>query len=772
MPSSPQEYEGTNPEDILTQPTSQMRHAALVVESFNKDILTQPTSEMGHTLSLESCNESAEEKSQSNAEEGPEDFEECPDPLTSRGKGSNDFIRVVRQFSDEELDKHAASADTLAATVAKSRRLVKRVLRSQAFSACMALVIVFDVWVSGYELDQAAAGLEVPAWVPIASGTCFAIYIVEFLAVLFIKQYKVFDDRWVIMDFVIICGGFVDIVATAAGSQVELLGIIRILRVLRIARLLKVFRKVRELRKLLMMSTSCIRTLCWSFVFCFMVMTFWSMAAVALLNPLIQDMGSQGMWHDCPECISSMSSVMRANLELFKTIISGDSWGLVAVPVITAYPWSAIIYIGALLTIVFGVLNMIVCVVVDEMAEKRMKDIQSLAEDMDVDLENDMKFLRKIFTQIDEDNSGEVDLEELVSGAKRVPEFRHRLRVMDIDETDLRQLFTMLDEDDSGAIEAEEFISAISRWMSDSKTASRFVKYNMMRSMQRQEEHFEYTRQRLETIDLQLRAVTEPQTATPNGTKEEGLPSARMKKKNPIARRASTTGSIAIDTRTGSLAVDASTSISVSPMVWSPDVPAPYVHNWARDFAVPCIRSERAMRTVNTSMLTHPPGPHDPISPQPETGEAWTAEKLEAESVISAALNQVEEALELSLQGAWSLLRKSIMASALEAAEQSWNESLRATAEDMIFETTLGSYPVQNGMGKSSSNENGTSGHSNMNGAHARCVENGATLTSERPPPFKLTDSKGGKTGKSKQPKVPASLRPRRLFSGELSQLV
>ena len=47
---------------------------------------------------------------------------------------------------------------------------------------------------------------------------------------------------------------------------------------------------------------------------------------------------------------------MRANLLLFKTVIAGDSWGQVAVPVIEAYPGTAVIFVGSLLSLVFGVL--------------------------------------------------------------------------------------------------------------------------------------------------------------------------------------------------------------------------------------------------------------------------------------------------------------------------------------------------------------------------------------------------------------------------------
>eukprot|EP00933_Yihiella_yeosuensis_P009403 TRINITY_DN115307_c0_g1_i1.p1 TRINITY_DN115307_c0_g1~~TRINITY_DN115307_c0_g1_i1.p1 ORF type:complete len:149 (-),score=23.97 TRINITY_DN115307_c0_g1_i1:64-486(-) len=57
---------------------------------------------------------------------------------------------------------------------------------------------------------------------------------------------------------------------------------------------------------------------------------------------------------------------------------------------------------------------------------------------------------------------------------------------MDIDPSDLMELFFMIDTDQSGTIDQAEFVNALSRWLQESKTASRFVKYNVMRTMNEQ----------------------------------------------------------------------------------------------------------------------------------------------------------------------------------------------------------------------------------------------------------------------------------------------
>eukprot|EP00435_Cladocopium_sp_Y103_P019287 s1155_g4.t1 len=153
------------------------------------------------------------------------------------------------------------------------------------------------------------------------------------------------------------------------------------------------------------------------------------------------------------------------------------------------------------------VLNLIVAVVVDTFAEARERDVLNLAEEMETDIEMDKKFLQKIFDRVDEDGSGELTLSELIDGARKDPEFQSRLRVMDIDEADLQQLFQMIDTDGSGTVERNEFIQPLSRWVHESKTAPRFIKYNLMRSLHEQEQMKEMNQYRFDQLNGHLQRI-------------------------------------------------------------------------------------------------------------------------------------------------------------------------------------------------------------------------------------------------------------------------
>ena len=93
---------------------------------------------------------------------------------------------------------------------------------------------------------------------------------------------RIFHDWMTKLDLLIIGSGYAEIFL---GMMVELaildkIGIVRVLRLGRIVRLMQLLRKnrsLKELRKLVTMLATCFRTLLWSFLFCFLVMTGWAM---------------------------------------------------------------------------------------------------------------------------------------------------------------------------------------------------------------------------------------------------------------------------------------------------------------------------------------------------------------------------------------------------------------------------------------------------------------------------------------------------------------
>ena len=109
------------------------------------------------------------------------------------------------------------------------------------------------------------------------------------------------------------------------------------------------------------MMLMCVKTLFWSFILTFLLMTMCSVILVDLVSPIVASLEAKhGIWGGDIDWTESYRSVMRANLTLFQTIVAGDSWGKVPVPVIRAEPWTAALFLPAQVMLVFGVLSLVV----------------------------------------------------------------------------------------------------------------------------------------------------------------------------------------------------------------------------------------------------------------------------------------------------------------------------------------------------------------------------------------------------------------------------
>lgn len=332
------------------------------------------------------------------------------------------------------------------------------------FQAISGAGIILTFVLTCADTDYRAHEEGIPVWLTATLAVCFAIYVLEFLLTMVVAGSTLLAEPGNCLDLVLVLIGVVDYVLTFMGIEFQGgFGILRVIRFFRLIHLLRaswVNEHLRELRNFVMMFSSSFKTLFWSCAFCFLVMTFWSAIAVELLNERMRQLMELDpeLWQECGRCKRAFASVMEANLTFFQTIVAGDSWGLIAIPVIEAHPWSAVIFVGAFMTLVYGVLGLIVAVIVDMFAEIRSKDIQHIADDIAETEAHEKRDLNEIFNQIDRNKDGYLTLHELQFATRRVTKFRDYLKVLHIEERALLPLFQQLDEQGTGHISREDFV--------------------------------------------------------------------------------------------------------------------------------------------------------------------------------------------------------------------------------------------------------------------------------------------------------------------------
>eukprot|EP00929_Paragymnodinium_shiwhaense_P033584 TRINITY_DN18411_c0_g4_i1.p1 TRINITY_DN18411_c0_g4~~TRINITY_DN18411_c0_g4_i1.p1 ORF type:complete len:741 (+),score=188.75 TRINITY_DN18411_c0_g4_i1:158-2380(+) len=401
----------------------------------------------------------------------------------SQGKASRNFIR---QMTDEE-----SKEDTAVAFSSPSlRRMARRIFRSPYCDFVSGMVILVDFMAMCRDTDMQAKGTGPDSIAKPIMMCCFVFYCLEISLRVYVYGYTVMNNKQNVMDAFVIGMSLFEyimefIAHVHALPSLLLLRMLRLCRLLRLLRAVKLFSGMKELRRLLQMITTCAKTMFWSFLMTFLLMSVWSVLAVELVHPVVSRLAERNVWPGCERCQRAFESVTAANLTFFQTVLAGDSWGLVAVPVLEESPPTAFVFCGAVLTMVYGVMQLITAVVVDSFADLRRLDVNALVHDIDAEEKQEKEILAKIFVKIDADGSGAISYTELADGARRVDEFRNWLRVMDIDASDLERLFSIIDEDCSGEVDLEEFIDALYRMKNaESRTATKFVKH-MVETMDR-----------------------------------------------------------------------------------------------------------------------------------------------------------------------------------------------------------------------------------------------------------------------------------------------
>eukprot|EP00929_Paragymnodinium_shiwhaense_P117453 TRINITY_DN8805_c0_g1_i1.p1 TRINITY_DN8805_c0_g1~~TRINITY_DN8805_c0_g1_i1.p1 ORF type:complete len:727 (+),score=117.94 TRINITY_DN8805_c0_g1_i1:67-2247(+) len=392
---------------------------------------------------------------------------------------STNFIRSTNSKDEEPQDDETQNREP----PRRCRKFARKVTRHRHYEFFAGLVVLLDFVAICRDTDIKAGARQQELAAETVMHCCFAVYIVDLCLHTVVRGWTILKSKSHVLDGVVVGVTAVEYALELAhgvsgSSSVLMIRMMRLFRLLRLVRVVKLFSGMRELRRLTQMIALCARTMFWSFLMSFLVMTMWAVMAVELAHPVAQRLAEQDMWPDCERCGRAFESVMAANLTFVQTILAGDSWGKLALPICEASPMTAFVFCGALLTLTYGIMQLITAVVVDSFADLRKLDIDSLATEIDVSEKEEKAALCRIFEKIDTDNSGLVTFEELADGAMRVKEFQDWLRVMDIDGSDLARLFLIIDSDDSGEVDLTEFMDALYRMRNaESKTTTKLVKH-------------------------------------------------------------------------------------------------------------------------------------------------------------------------------------------------------------------------------------------------------------------------------------------------------
>jgi len=248
--------------------------------------------------------------------------------------------------------------------------------------------------------------------------------------------------------------------------------VVRALRLLRVARAVRLIRYLHPLRLMIISIISCLPLMMWALV---LVILFSSMFALYLedhaLSYIHKNNGLEGLPKDLKENLQTNWGGMPQALRTLVYCFSGaKSWADVSAPFWYIHPLSGVLFGVFMLVTMFGILNVLIGVFVQEASNIAELDRDLMIDKAVEDHKSNVSSIGTFFDSLDEDNTGEVLLERLHAALKddRVAGNFH---LWGVDQRKAKVMFDLMDDDQNGLISKNEFVQGFLRLHGNSSAA-------------------------------------------------------------------------------------------------------------------------------------------------------------------------------------------------------------------------------------------------------------------------------------------------------------
>eukprot|EP00929_Paragymnodinium_shiwhaense_P007103 TRINITY_DN111052_c0_g1_i1.p1 TRINITY_DN111052_c0_g1~~TRINITY_DN111052_c0_g1_i1.p1 ORF type:complete len:351 (-),score=33.87 TRINITY_DN111052_c0_g1_i1:534-1586(-) len=257
-------------------------------------------------------------------------------------------------------------------TKGDERRLyVDSLMEHGLYQAVMTVCTGLTMLLVALEADYHAAGDARPKALTAIDGVLIAIFSVDIFSKVYVYQFSFPLHLLNVFEAVLLV---VDVVLQLWHDLPRITGAFKVLRFIRMMRILRSLSALRDLYLMMMGLAASLRAIIFGAGLLALSTTVFSILAVYFVAPICHELDDDGVFENCTDCRAAFDSVSGGNLMFFKTILAGDSWGQLAVPLIRTSNAASIILVGAWAVLALGLMNTIAAVIVDRQAQARVQD--------------------------------------------------------------------------------------------------------------------------------------------------------------------------------------------------------------------------------------------------------------------------------------------------------------------------------------------------------------------------------------------------------------
>jgi len=240
-----------------------------------------------------------------------------------------------------------------------------------------------------------------------------------------------------------------------------ILRIVRLLRVVRMTRAVRVISFIRELRLMVYSLTSSLKSFAWAVVLMFFVLlvcgVFFTDGVVAYC-----------VQHDAMHSASTVGmrkyfgTLSAATTSMFMAMSGGEDWANI-MAVLEPLPLEyTLLFLSFITFAILALLNVVTAVFVNAAMERSQND-RELTVLQEMENKDELEdIIQQVFMELDTNNSGALSLDEF---EKHIDDEKIMayLRSRGIDIMQVRSLFTLLDVDKTGDVDMDEFVKGVLR---------------------------------------------------------------------------------------------------------------------------------------------------------------------------------------------------------------------------------------------------------------------------------------------------------------------
>jgi hypothetical protein len=255
-------------------------------------------------------------------------------------------------------------------------------------------------------------------------------------------------------------------------GNVATLRLFRLLRIFRAARAIRLFQYLRQLRLMLYSVVSCIVSMFWACVLLVIIIGLYALyledTSLAYLRETYVEVkgGDKGYKDDLEFVTKSLgdnwNGMSYAVCSLIYSISGGADWGDLAEPFWTIKGGSGCSYMVFVILTIFGLLNILVGIFVQEAEELSKWDKDFVVDGFINKKKEKEKDISELFDTMDTEANGVLSLKELGDALENdaiVAQFAH----LEVEVEKVGVLFHVLDVDGNGSITREEFIAGLAK---------------------------------------------------------------------------------------------------------------------------------------------------------------------------------------------------------------------------------------------------------------------------------------------------------------------